>query len=105
MRQFVPASRLQIGGVDADIGPFSFNGPVEEGFDFDVDFLTKPRYRALGDARHPDGLDVATNFVCAEIVNRPRRDALNVSFLDHGRQGLFGYPARLEEAREIAAQS
>ena len=38
-----------------------------------------------------------------EIVDRARRDALDVGLLDHRGQRLLGHPARLEEAGEVAA--
>src|SRR5216683_5777741 len=45
-------SRLHIGRVQPDIGPFAFERTVEEGRDLAVDLAAQPRYLALGDAGH-----------------------------------------------------
>ena len=37
-----------------------------------------------------------------QVVDRARRDALDISLLDHHRQCLLGHATRLEEAREAA---
>jgi hypothetical protein len=42
------APDLQVGGVDPEIGPFPFDGPVEEGFDLVVDLFAEPGHLALG---------------------------------------------------------
>ena len=60
-----------------------------------VDLLAQPRHLALGDAGHAHRLD--------QIVDRAGRDALDVGLLDHRGQRLLGHPARLQEAREVAA--
>ena len=38
-----------------------------------------------------------------QVVDRARRDALDVGLLDHRRQRLLGHAPRLQEAREVAA--
>src|ERR1700716_3288687 len=88
-------TRLHIGRVQPDIGPFAFERTVEEGRDLAVDLAAQPADLALGDAGHAHRTD--------QLVDRARRDALDVGFLDHRRQRLLGHPARLEEAREVAA--
>ena len=60
-----------------------------------VDLLAQPRDLALGDAGPAHRLD--------QIVDRAGRDALDIGLLDHRRQRLLGHPARLEEARKVAA--
>jgi hypothetical protein len=45
--------------------------------------------------RHAERLD--------QLVHRSRRDALHVGFLDDRGQRLLRHPARLQEAREVAA--
>lgn len=50
---------------------------------------------ALADPRHAHGLD--------QIIDGPRRDALDIGLLDHRRQGLLGHAPRLEEAWKVAA--
>ena len=60
-----------------------------------VDLLAQPADLALGDAAHAHGLD--------QVVDRAGRDALDVGLLDHRGQRLLGHPARLQEAREVAA--
>ena len=88
------AARLQVGRVQPDIGPFALKGPVEEGRDLAVDLGTQTADLALGDAGHAHGLN--------QFVDRAGRDALDIGFLDHRRQRLFGHPARLEKPGEVA---
>ena len=88
-------AHLHVGGVDPQIGPVAFDRAVEEGLDPLVDLLAQPADLALGDAAHAQRLD--------QVVDRARRDALDVGFLDHRGQRLLGHPARLQEAREVAA--
>jgi hypothetical protein len=38
-----------------------------------------------------------------QLVDLPRRDAVDVRFLDHRQQRVFGPPARLQQRREIGA--
>lgn len=40
-----------------------------------------------------------------KVVNGSGRNALDASLLNDRRQGLLGHPARLQEAREIAAST
>ena len=60
-----------------------------------VDLRAQAADLALGDTGHAQRLD--------QIVDRAGRDALHVGLLDHRRQRLLGHPARLQEAREVAA--
>lgn len=49
--------------------------------------------------RHPacaHGLD--------QIIDRARREAMNIGLLDHDHQRLLGSPPRLEEGGEVAAR-
>ena len=60
-----------------------------------VELLAEPADLALGDAVHPHGLN--------QIVDRAGRDALDIGLLHDRGERLLRHPARLEEAREIAA--
>jgi len=86
---------FHIGGVDPEIRPVALDRPIEEGFDLAVDLLAQPADLALRDPAHAHRLD--------QIVDRARRDALDVGFLNDGGQRLLSHPARLQEARKIAA--
>src|SRR3569832_1859911 len=88
-------ARLYVGRVDPEVRPVAFDGPLQEGLHLAVDLLAEPADLALGDAAHAHGLD--------EIVDRPRQNAIDVSFLDNRAQGLLNQPPRLQEGREIAA--
>ena len=88
-------AHLHVGRVDPDVGPVALDRPVEEGLHPLVDLLAQPADLALGDAAHAHGLD--------QVVDRAGRDALDVGLLDDRGQRLLGHPARLEEAREVAA--
>ena len=90
-----PLAHLQVGGVDPQIGPVAFDRPLEEGLHLAVDLLAEPGDLALGDAAHAHGLD--------QIVDRARRDALDIGFLDDGGKRLLGHAARFQEAREVGA--
>ena len=68
---------------------------LEEGPHPLVDLRAQAADLALRDAGHAERLD--------QLVDRARRDALHVGLLDHRRQRLLGDPARLQEAREVAA--
>ena len=73
-----PASTdLEVGGVDPEIGPITFEGAVQERLHLAVDLFAEPRHLALADPRHAHGLD--------QIVHGPRRDTLNVGLLDDRR--------------------
>src|SRR5690606_3049961 len=85
----------QIGRVNPEVGPFAFDGPVEKSLHLLVDLLAQPGDLALGNARHAHGLN--------EVVNRAGRNALDVSLLNDSRQSLLHHPARLQEARKVAA--
>lgn len=72
-----------------------FNGAAEERLHLVVDLLAQPRDLPLGDAAHAHRID--------QVVDGAGRNALDVGFLNHGRQHLLGHAARLEKAWEIAA--
>jgi len=81
--------------IQPEIGPRALERPGQEGVHPLVDLGAEAADLAL---RHPacaHGLD--------QIIDRARRDAVNVGFLDHGHQRLLGSPPRLEEAGEVAA--
>src|SRR4029077_19679728 len=71
----VVAPGAHVGGVQPHIGPFAFDGAVEEGLYALVDLGAEPRNLALADPFHAHGAD--------QIVHRARGDALDVSLLDH----------------------
>ena len=86
---------LHVRRVEPEIGPVTLDRPVEEGLHLAVDLLAQPADLALGDAAHPHRLD--------QIVDRARRDALDVGLLDHRGERLLRHAPRLEEAWKIAA--
>ena len=88
-------AHLHVGRVDPQIRPVALDRAVEEGLHLLVDLLAQPADLALGDAGHAHRLD--------QIIDRAGRDALDVGFLHHGGQRLLGQPARLQEARKVAA--
>jgi hypothetical protein len=69
-------------------GPIAFNGALQEALDTLVDHLAQARDLALGDAAHAHGLD--------ELVDRACRDALDIGFLDNGRERLLRRSARFQ---------
>jgi hypothetical protein len=89
------APDLEVGGVDPQVGPIAFERAVQERLHLAVDLLAQAAHLALGDARHAHGLD--------EVIDRPRRDALNIGLLDHRRQRLLGHAPGFQKAREVAA--
>jgi hypothetical protein len=89
------AADLHVGRVEPDIGPVALERPIEEGLDPFVDLLAQPRHLALGHARAAHRPD--------QVVDRARRHALDIGFLDDGGQRLLRHPPRLEEAREVRA--
>jgi hypothetical protein len=88
-------AHLHVGRVEPQIGPVALDRAIEEGFDTLVDLLAQARDLALRDAAHAERLH--------KIVDRARRDALDVGLLHHRGQRLLGEPPRLEEAREVRA--
>jgi hypothetical protein len=88
-------AHLHVSRVDPEIGPIAFDGALEESPHPLVDLLAQATHLALRDAGHAQRLD--------QRVDRSRRDALHIGFLDHCRQRLLGDPARLQETREIAS--
>ncbi len=89
------APNLQVGRVDPQVWPSTFDRPFEEGLHLAVDLLAQARDLAPGNPAHAHGLD--------QVVDRARRDALDICLLDHRRQRLLGHPAGLQEAREVGA--
>jgi hypothetical protein len=85
---------LQVGRVQPEVGPGALQRPREEGTHPHVDLGAEPADLALRHAARAHGLD--------EIVDRPCRDAMDVSLLDDGDERLLGRPSRLQEAREVA---
>ena len=86
---------LHVGRIDPDIRPIAFNATVEKLADTLVDILAKPRYLAFGDTGHAESFD--------QVIDRPRRDALNIGFLNNRGQRLLCQPPWLQKAREIRA--
>ena len=78
------AADLEVGRVDP-----------EKGFYLAVDLFTQPRHLALGDAGHAHRLD--------QVVDRARRDALDIGLLNDSRQGLLGHAPWLQKAGKVAA--
>jgi hypothetical protein len=88
-------AHLQVGRVNPEIGPITFEGTLEEGQDPLVDLSAQAADLALGDAGHAERLD--------QLIDAAGRDAVHVGLLDHRREGLLSHPARLQEAWEVAA--
>ena len=89
------AADLEVGRVDPEIGPIAFDRPLQKGFYLAVDLFTQPRHLALGDAGHAHRLD--------QVVDRARRDALDIGLLNDSRQGLLGHAPWLQKAGKVAA--
>ena len=87
-------AHFDVGGVDPQVRPVTFERPVQERVDALIDLFAQPRYLALGDPGHAHCLD--------QVVDRARGDALDVRLLDHRRQRLLRRPPRLQESREVA---
>ena len=85
---------LHVGRIDPQVGPVTLDRAVQEGAHPLVDLGAQPRDLALRDPAHAHRLH--------QLVDRARRHALHVGFLNHRSQRLLGGPARLEEAREVA---
>ena len=86
---------LEVGGVDPDIGLVALDRAVEKSLHPDIDLLAQPAHLALGDAPHALGFD--------QVVDRARRDPLNVGLLHDRSQRFLGQPPGLEEAGKVAA--
>ena len=86
---------LHVGGVEPQIRPVAFDRAAQERLHAVVDVFAQPADLALGDAGHPHGLD--------QIVDRARRDALDVGLLDHCGERLLRQPARLQETGKLGA--
>jgi len=86
---------FHVSGINPQIRPISFDRPIQEGVDALVDLCAQSRDLALTDATHAHRLD--------ELVHRACGNALHISFLDHGGEGLFGRATRLQKTWEIAA--
>src|SRR5205085_9450925 len=70
--------RLDVGRVDPQVRPVTFDLAVQECAHTLVELPAQPADLALGDARHAQGLD--------QVVHRARGDALDVGLLDHRSQ-------------------
>ena len=90
-------AHLQVGRVDPEVGPVALQRPLEEGRHPLVDLGAEPAHLALRHPAHAERLH--------EVVDRARRDAVDVGLLDDGRQRLLGHPPRLEEAGEVRARA
>jgi hypothetical protein len=106
-------AHLDVGRVDPEIGRLpwservgaplpnptgqSLDRPLEEGLDALVDLTAQAADLALRDAGHAERPD--------QLVDRARRDALHVGFLDDCRECLLGRPPRLQETREVSCPS
>ena len=89
------APNFDVGGVEPEVWPVAFDRPSEEGVHPLVDLAAEAGDLALADPVHPYGSH--------QVIDGAGGDALDVGFLDDGRQRLLGHAARFEEARKVAA--
>ena len=75
-------AHLHVGRIDPEVRPVALDRPLEESPHALVDLRAQPRNLAFGDAGHAQRLD--------QLVDRAGRDALNIGFLDDGRERLLG---------------
>lgn len=88
-------AHLQVGRVDPEVGPVALKRAIEEGRHPFVDLGAEPGDLALRDAAHAERLH--------QVVDRARRDAVDVGLLDDGGQRFLRHAPRLEEAGEVGA--
>jgi hypothetical protein len=88
-------AHLHVSRVDPQIWPITFDRALEEGPHPLVDFRAQAAHLALGDAGHAQRPD--------QLVDRARRDALHVGFLDHCRECPLRHSPWLQEAWKVAA--
>ena len=81
-------------GVEEQVRVAALQRPRPERLDVLIERAADPADLALADPQ-PEALD--------ELVDAPGRDAAHIGLLDHRQQRLLGAPARLQEAREVAA--
>jgi hypothetical protein len=81
-------------GVKPQVWVAALERPVAEGVDLLVEALADPRDLTLRDAQ-PERLD--------HLIDLPGRDAGDVGLLHDRDECVLAAPARLEEAREVAA--
>jgi hypothetical protein len=86
---------LHVGRVQPEVGPIALDRARQEIPHPLVDLGAEPGHPAFADALHAHRAD--------EVVHRARRDAMDVSLLDHRRQRLLRGAARLQERREVRA--
>ena len=91
----VIAPYFDVGGIQPDVRTIAFDRPPQEGVHALVDLAAHTGDLALADALHAKRFD--------QIVDGAGRDALDVGFLDHCRQGLLGNPAGFKKARKMTA--
>ncbi len=90
----VPA-HFDVSRIDPEVGPVALDRAFEEGIHALINIFTQAAHLALRDAIHAQRLH--------QIVDRARRDALDIGFLNDGSESLLGHPARLQKAGEVAA--
>ena len=81
-------------GVEEQVRVAALQRPGPERVDVLIQRLADPADLALADPQ-PEALD--------QLIDPPRRDAAHIGLLDDGQQRLLRAPARLQEAREVAA--
>ena len=89
-----PLADLQVGGIEPEIGPISFQRSLQEGADAFVDLLAQLGDLALADPGQAHGLH--------QIVDLARRDTGNPRLLDHRDQRFLGRLAGFEKGRQGA---
>ena len=83
------------GGVQEEVWELAIEAPGAEGVDLSVELLADPADLVLGDAFDAERL--------GEVVDCPRRDAVDVGLLDHREQRSLVPAPRFQEAREVGA--
>lgn len=86
---------LEVGRIEPEIGPRALQRPGQESVHTLVDFGAEAADLALGHAARAHRLD--------QVVDRARRDAVDVGLLNNGNEGLLGRASGLQKAREGAA--
>jgi hypothetical protein len=90
-------SDLLEGGVQEEVSELAIEAPGAEGMDLGVELCADPADLVLGDALDAESL--------GEVVDRPRRDAVDVGLLDDREQSPLVPPPRLEQAREVGPRT
>lgn len=81
--------------IDPHVGPVAFDGVLQESLHALVDLFAQARYLALGGAAHAQSLD--------QLVDRTRRNSLNVGFLNDRRERRLGRAPRFQKVGKVAA--